>query len=311
MKRSVQILLFATFMVSVFSAVGEETIEERKRRITRKYLRERMDLTYSDEVVPGESAEQEEVLASEIFKEPQVELSREEPGATVPPPRLPPPQMETENRNWLLSEPTETADPFADPFAVKDAEDEPKKNDWTTWGTEREPLPYGSRRENRFNGRNQEAYPEQQSQSYSPWRQNGVFNPRAPVEESVQQQYPQQRNSYARPYDGINSTQESGYDSTFSRRPQQQNPFSRETSPSSTQSFVPELKPRAGSYTPYRSPYETQREQRKNQWNSYGAPEQEYRRQDPYQQWKEKNHSPFDPMGDDVFINETVPKLRR
>lgn len=286
MKRSVQILLLATFMVSVFSAIGEETMEERKRRITRKYLRERMDLTYSDEVVPGESAEDEEVLASEIFKEPQVELAREEPGATLPPPRRPPPpQMETENRNWLLSEPAETEDPYAiedpyaDPFAVKDSGDEPKKSDWATWGTERDSQPFGSRRENRFDERPQGSYLEQQSRSYNPSRKNGIFNPRASVDESVQQQ---------------------------------QSPFSREMNPSSTQSYVPEWKPRAGSYTPYRNPYETRREQRKNQWNSYGAPEQEYRRQDPYQQWKEKNRSPFNSMrAHDDFVNETVPKLRR
>ena len=104
MKRNVQILLLIACMVPLLVQAEEETMEERKRRITRKYLRERMDITYSDEVVPGADVESDDVLASEKFKETEVDLQRQEPGAVLPPPmRQPAPR--TENRNWLLSEP--------------------------------------------------------------------------------------------------------------------------------------------------------------------------------------------------------------
>ena len=259
MKRNVQILLLFACVVPLLVRAEEETMEARKRRITRKYLRERMDITYSEEVVPGGDAENEDILASEKFKLPEVDLERQQPGAQMPPPvRQPAPR--TDNRNWLLSETAEPDDPYADPFAEKDSKDEPEKTDWTTWGTEREPSPFiGTQRESRFNGRDDESFSGQQAFESGLQPRTGGYTP------------------YKSPYQ--------------TQREQQQEQW--------------------GGYTPYKSPYQTQREQQQEQWGGYSEPKQEYRRQDPYQQWKKKNPVPFNPMSDDAFIQETMPKTRR
>ena len=86
MKRNVQILLLVACMVPLFVQAEEETMEERKRRITRKYLRERMDIIYSEEVVPGDDVEAEGVLASEKLRQSDGGLDQQEPGMPLPPP---------------------------------------------------------------------------------------------------------------------------------------------------------------------------------------------------------------------------------
>ncbi|RKX46005.1 MAG: hypothetical protein DRP64_03855 [Verrucomicrobia bacterium] len=325
MKRSVQILLLFACLVPLCINAREETMEERKRRITRKYLRERMDITYSEEMVPGASDEDEDVLASEMFKELQVDLERQEPGAAIPPPVRPPAAPLVENQHWLLSEEDEADDPYAvddpfapedpyamdDPFAPKESKREPRKTDW---GTERNSAPYsGTQRESRFNRRDQDSARGQQSDSYDSPEQ-GIFgprNPRASSDEGVQPGFPQQDPRSFGSSAGQDPSRRTTFGPTFNQE-RQQSPFPRAAGSSTDRSYGLQQQPRTGGYAPYKSPYETQREQRRQQWGSgYSEPKQEYQRPDTFQQWKKKNEPRFDPTSDDAFIEEMRPKTRR
>lgn len=332
MKRNVQILLLFACAVPLLVRAGEETLEERKRRITRKYLRERMDITYSEEVVPDTDAGSEDVLASEKFKDPEVNLERQQPGAPLPPPvRQPPPR--TENRNWLLAEPGEPADPYADPFDQMDSKDESKKNDWmTTWGAERESSPYADpQRKGRYNWREYDSFSGEQSGRYDSTRQGGSFGARTSFGEEMPSGVPQQRSqTYGSP-DGQDLSSENPFNSIFNQNRAQSTTL-REIETPGNPSSESGWQPRTGGYTPYKSPYQTQRDQRQEQWGGYtpykspyqtqrdqrggqggrySEPEQEYQRQDPYQQWKKKNPAQFDPTGNDAFIQQNMPKTRR
>ena len=55
-------------------------MEERKRRITRKYLRERTNVTQSDSMVPVDRPNEEQIADSKRFQEPKVAFERQEPG---------------------------------------------------------------------------------------------------------------------------------------------------------------------------------------------------------------------------------------
>lgn len=315
MKRNVQILLLFACAVPLLVR-AEETMEERKRRITRKYLRERMDITYSDEVVPGAQVEADDVFASEKFKEPEVDLERQEPGTMLPPPmRQQAPRKE--NRNWLLSEPEEPNDPYADPFARKDSKDETGKSDWmTTWGIERESSPYtDTQREGRYNWRENDSFSGEQSGSYDSTRQEGSFGTRTSFGEGSQSGFPQQWGQPSGSPDGQDFSRGNPFNSIFNpNRAQSTVPPKTETPgdpsfgsdwQSRTGGYTPYKSPyqtqreqqqeQRGGYTPYKSPYQTQREQQQERWGGYSEPKQEYQRQDPYQQWKKKNPAQFDP----------------
>ena len=317
MKRSVQILLLFTCLAPLFAGAREETMEERKRRIMHKYLRERTTITYSEIAVPEARTEvEEEVLASEKFKQPEVDFQRQEPGMAMPPP-APRPAPRAESSNWLLSEAPELDDPYANPFARKDSKDEPKKKaDWTNWGAERDSSPYAdTQRESRFNWRGSGTSFEQQSGGYDPSRQ-GIFDPRdprSPYAEDTQQGFQQQGWQAPGPYDGLDLSREKTFDSSFNQR-RLRSPFMRETETPATRSFGSgtQQQQQRGGYTPYRNPYQTQHEQRRQQWGGYTSePKQEYQRKDTFQQWKDRNPTPFDPTSDDAFINEMMPKTRR
>jgi len=80
-------------------------MEERKRRIERRYRRERADLQQGDLVVPDFSEAALE-LESERFRDPSTLLQKDTPVAPPPPPpRLVP---RPESRNWLLLEEADT-----------------------------------------------------------------------------------------------------------------------------------------------------------------------------------------------------------
>ncbi len=314
MKRSVQILLLFACLAPLLAGAREETMEERKRRITRKYLRERAEVTYSEAAVPDAYAEDDEVLSSEKFKQPQVDLQRQKSVATIPPPaRRPVPR--TENSNWLLSENPELDNPHADPFARKEAKDEPKKKaDWTTWGTERGSSPYpGIQRESQFNWRDQGSSFGQQPDSYDSVRQ-GAVNPRDPRTYSsggVQPDFQQQGGRISGSIGGLDLSREKTFNSALNQG-RLQSPFPREAKPASDRSFGSgSRQQRQGGYTPYKSPYQTQREQRQQHPGGYNAPKQEFQRQNTFQQWKEKNPVQFDPTSDDAFIEEMMPRTRR
>ncbi len=273
---------------------------ERKVRITRKYLQKRMDVTRGDMVVPDTEVESEEVLSSEKYKDPQVALQRQEPGARMPAPSPQRPRPSAASRNWLLADETEAEDPYADPFAPKEAQEEvQKKAGWTAWGTEREnPLKWNSYDSNRKGGLFG-------SKDTSSGGIQSAFQSRYSTRDG-KSLYGQQRENQT-PYStgGLDFSKNKSSDSTLF-----QNPFLRETTPSTDQSFgfEPQKKP---GYTPYKSPFQTQLNQRKDQWKSHTEPEQKYQKPNPFKKWKEQTPQQFDPMRDDAFIDELMPKTRR
>lgn len=316
MKRGVQILLLVTCMLPVLAGAREETMEERKRRITRKYLRERVDITYSDRAVPEAQLEDETVLDSEKFKEAQVELQRQEPGAAMPPPMRRPTPQPMENSNWLLTEESEQddpyADPFADPFALKDSKDDSRSPDlWSNWNAKSDTSPYsGTQRESRFNWRGDgNPSSSQPSGGYGATRQ-GIFGSRDTFSGSTRPGYPQQNDQSSGSIDALDLSREKSFNPALDQT-RLQSPFPIRTDSSRNGSFETEVQPRQGTYTPHKSPYEQQREQRKKQWGNYTEPQQEYRRPDRYQQWKKKSQPTFDPMSDDAYIEEMMPRSRR
>lgn len=285
-------------------------MEERKRRITRKYLRERMLITYSDTVVPdARVTEDEGVLVSEKFRQSQEDLAGQEPGVAKPPPKKRP-APRPKNRNWLLSESPELDDPYADPFVLEKSKDESEKpGDWTIWGKESDPsLQMGTERKSRFNFRGSGSSFEQQFGT-----SRGAFNSSAPMASVLNDNRPvPQQQGGGMP--GLNSaldlSQEKAAGSALNPI-RLQTPFFRQTPSTSSRAFGSEEKQHTGGYSPYKRSYQKQDDQRMEQRGFYGDPKQEYRKPDTFQQWKNQNPTQVDPMRDDAFINEMMPKTRR
>lgn len=306
-------------------------MEERKRRIMRKYLRERTDITYSDEVVPlaGSEDDDDALLDSEKFKAPEVNLDREEPSRMPPPVWRPAPR--TESRNWLLSEDEEQNNPFADPFAPKES-DEPQENNGSFWESEPDSFFYdGTQRGGRYGEGEYDPYSGEQSKSYYLFRQGGMFAPGTSFGSDAQSDFQPQRGRPASPWENMYAPDEKSLNPAFNSG-WTENPYQRTIEAPNVRVFraedqadfggyTPYKSPyqlqreqqqeQRGGYTPYKSPYQLQREQRQEQRRGYTPPKQEYQRQDPLQQWKKRNATQFDPTGNDAFIQETMPKNRR
>jgi len=56
MKRTVQTVLILTLLAPLCCVAREETMEERKQRIMRKYLRERSSIFQSPKIIPIDDA---------------------------------------------------------------------------------------------------------------------------------------------------------------------------------------------------------------------------------------------------------------
>jgi hypothetical protein len=168
------------------------------------------------------------------------------------------------------------------------------------WSTERKTTPYGgSETESRFDRRNYDSGSQQPAGVYDPKRE-GFFNPRAPrtfSPDGTQQDL------------GVSSGLDLSRDKTVNSALNQvrlQSPFPRDAESANDRSAGSGSQPRTGGVVPYRSPYQTPRNQQ--QQGAYVAPQPEFQKQDPYQKWKEKNPTRFDPTGDDAFIDELMPK---
>ena len=123
MREAVQILLLCV-LIPMAGVAREESREERKQRIMRKYMREANVLSQCDWVVPDLS-ENEAVADSEQFKDVELEFERHE-APMLPPPRIRRPRAQDDDGNWLseagaVDEFLE--DPYADPFALRTDDD--------------------------------------------------------------------------------------------------------------------------------------------------------------------------------------------
>ncbi len=326
MKQSVQILLLIVGLIPLFAGAREETMEQRKQRIMRKYLREKVAITYSELTVPDEEIVGEELIASEKFKQPQVDFKRQEVGSALPPPVRRRPTAPVQNSNWLLSENSELNDPYANPFAPKDSANElKKKDDWTSWGVDKNVSPYEeTTRGNRFERSGSYGSSANSRAKTYEATQQGIFNPRdqrawsaegqpsefQPGKSSVwggRGQFGQPRGVQpSESMDSLSLSREKISNPALNRT-RLQTPFTRE---SPSQSGRSRFNSKSQSYTPYKSSFEAQREQRGQQWGGYHGVQPEFQKKNSFQQWKDKSPV-YNPTADDAYIQEMMPKLRR
>lgn len=95
--------VFISFMGLLFLLIShagaEETLEERKQRIMRKYLRERIDIVSSGLTVDTGEIDDESVKDSEMMQVEDLEFERHEGGVVMPPRQVPRP-LPSQQENW-------------------------------------------------------------------------------------------------------------------------------------------------------------------------------------------------------------------
>jgi hypothetical protein len=299
MNKSVQILILLV-LLPLAGVAQEETLEERKQRIVRKYLRERVTISQSEMVVPTDFQEDERVTDSEKFKTPEVDLARQDasPAQAVTPPPQPRP-VPRADENWLLKGTDETTefDQYGNPI---DASIE-GADYWSGWGgTDKE------REEKRSSSRRYDPYAREDRGAPDSRLQQGPQNRgfgAASFSEERADLFGNRQTSPA-PASGF-SVQRTPRSFGSSPDGMLMSPFGQNQAPEEEQ--APEFR----TYQPYKSPYQQQREQR-SQSPSFPKPstQQEYKRPDSYEQWKSRQKQ-YDPTSDDAYINEMMKQNRR
>lgn len=294
MNRIPYLLLTVVLLVPPAMGAKEQTMAERKQRIMRKYLRENQNVVQSDLVVP-DTVDDERIADSERFSQREELLKRQSPAAPPPAPIYRPIPVQAKE-DWLLAEDPET-DPFADPFALKSEEGtEESKADWySEWRRQREELAAEAQI------RETEAY-------------EALLNRRSGSEGGYGSGV--RRPDSSRPVYGSAPRTSYGPDQSGAG-PASFGTTRYGSSPSSgmlqwsTPSGSSEGSPSSSSgYTPYRSPYRTQQEQRQQPQPGYPQTQQEeFRRTTPYQKWKNDNKG-WDPTADDAYLNELMRRNR-
>jgi|GEM_PF-3355256 len=312
MTKSLHILLFLAVFLPLTGFSKEETMEERKQRIVRKYLREQATLTQSDILVPSDLPEDDAVKNSEKFKQPEINLKREEsPAVPVLPPPRPRPVETKENANWLLEGlDTDADNPFAadDPYANNN-ENTPSDDYWSLWGGK------PSRSESAAGSRNERK----------------GYNPYAQEDRSGQYMDPRSRSSFMEDSSRQSGRYVAGETDIFGRPKREVKPSgafgvnnpsrSYGASPDAGLLTTPSADTRSSEdradrrkesgFQPYKNPFTTETdEQRLRGGATVPRNKQDtYRRPDAFQQWKERNKS-FDPTKDDAYIDELMRQNR-
>ena len=320
MNKSVQILM----LLALFPMLGmarEETLEERKKRVVRKYLREEVTLTQSAMVVPSDLLEDERITDSEKFKGVDVDLQRQGASSTLvvqPPPQRRPAPRRTD-RSWLLDDMDDATDAYGRPIDSYTAATMDSGDDlWSAWdGTSEKKTAQALDRQDRH------SYDQDRISPYG--RQNPEKSANG-GRNSQNDLYGNQQNSrFGRPADSSRTDlfgrQRSEYSSSLNLQgsrtpiygsdPEQGmliSPLSKLNSSREGRSTT-ERKQRQG-YTPYQSPYDKQREQRGQKKKMQPQRQQEFKRPDSYQQWRKRNKT-YDPTADDAYINEMMQRNRR
>ncbi|MEI6891420.1 MAG: hypothetical protein V5783_04525 [Pontiella sp.] len=297
MNKSVQILLLFALLPSIGMA-REETLEERKTRIVRKYLREQMTIEQSNIVVPDEIGEDERIIDSEKFKEVESDLQRQGDITTpmmMPPRRLQRP-MPRANSNWLLNDDEDLTDD-ADSYSGIDSAD----NLWSDWGE--------------ATHENSAPSHEQGTQgSYDPGRNESFRSEDSGIESRTglfgrtqdASSYSSGLNRYG---SRINTygTRINTYGSD-SEQEMLASPFSRFNA--SGRSSLSTEQEREQGYKPYVSPYAQQRADRLLPESSRASQAQEeFQRPNAYEQWKQRDDT-WDPTSDDAYLNEIMQNNR-
>ena len=300
MTKFIQILVIAALVAPLATLAREETLEERKKRITRKYIKKDTVLSESDLLVPSTEIEDERVLDSEKFKGKESMLNQQSTTSMPmprPPARRPTPQKE--NRNWLLEEADAMSD---DPYAM----DSSQGDSWNSWGEE-ERTPKKRKKQRQYT-------PTETSSSR--WGSTSTADRWGKERNSGFSKSGTQTDLFGRQRQS--STLDSSRSSTFSPTPTPRtygsspdsgllnSPFSskRTMSPSGT----PFGSDKKQGHQPYKSSFQTSREQGQKSWGTQSPKtDQQFKRADPYQSWKKKNQA-WDPSADDAYLNEIMHK---
>ncbi len=284
----------------------DETLEERKQRITRKYLRERAAVTQSDLTVPTDMLEDERVTESEKFAETMVDLDRQESAAAPimpPPPTVPVPRTDA---NWLLDGADEITDFDAYGNPVESSIDS-GGDLWSAWGTETE-----SREQQRSESRRYDPYSREERGIYGNRDERSIRGTISggPASAETRSDLFGRRQSQPTYTTGFGlqgdrrtygpSPEQGLLNSTFGQRSS-----GTESDPVSTESE------RELNYTPYKSPYQQKKElQNQPTWSTSGSEQEQYKRSDSYEQWKTRKKA-WDPTADDAYVDELMKQNRR
>ena len=315
MNRSIYALLTAVLLVSTLNIAQAETMEERKQRIMRKYMRERQDVSQSDLGVPEAEVEDARVLESEQFKEPSVEFKRQQ-GVSAPPPALRPVPLQ-QDRNWWLETTDTEGDLFSDPFASKSETEEKSKSAWSPWGKREDSSIYGGddgrqqgwRREDSYPG-GQPAYGAQSDSGYgisgSGVTDDGYtsrWSPTSRESDRLPGIYERQQRDARRTDSGWGGSSSGRYGTLPSSG------YPNSTIPSSSAAQGWNSQNQTPGYTPYRSPYQSE-DQRRRSGDSLQPQQPQYTRPDNFQKWKDSNKA-WDPTSDNPYLDELMPNQRR
>jgi hypothetical protein len=318
MNRCVQILLVIALVTPWSGSAREETMEERKRRIMRKYLREQGSLSDVNLPVAGENLEDEQVADSERFKQPQVDFERHESGTPMPRPSSLPrrPVPVAEDRNWLLAEDPMAEDPFADPFDI--SKQDPAGDGGSLWEQRKDEARERFRKDEAYGGsRNDER---RGSDRYVDERNRGRSGLQGFADPRSQPPGSGYRNDRKSSYSGSHSEGMRREDTPASRFEEERPPAfstSRDTGMFSRFSTSP------GSRSSGRSPEQSRGRdqglipyQSREKSSPFGGPsgahqpkQDEFKRVNPYTKWKEENNS-WDPMKDNRSLDEMIPRDR-
>lgn len=134
MKGIVQIVLIAGMMLPLCHVAQGETMEERKQRIQRKYLREKQDVTRLDMVVPT-LEDDDDIIAAEKRKKNNSSAVLNRQQASQRPAPVPVRPVQQDEPDWWQDYLAAGNDPYADPFAADsgDAANTRREDLWANW----------------------------------------------------------------------------------------------------------------------------------------------------------------------------------
>ncbi|MBT8042761.1 MAG: hypothetical protein HKP10_08855 [Kiritimatiellales bacterium] len=310
-KRTFQIVLLA-ILLSHAGGAEEETLEARRQRIMRKYLQESSAIMQSDMAVPDDELENEQVLDSEKFQEPDVEFERHK--GPVVPPRMPPRQtmVRQESDNWLLSDVEEEEDPFG-----RQKSEDSMSDYWSMLEQREDSTPYGSeRRDQRYGDDRYDTYSRRDSGRYD-FRDEASSSTRSPFGFSNEEQFKQDGYRTTRRPDIFGRTvQDPDMADSAQLQPRRtygsspdsgmllNMPFSQ--TQAAGEDRLQEDKARQG-YIPYKNLQQMDRERSQRWGDQRDSSEQIYTKPNPYQQYKERNKV-WEPTADDAYLDEMIRK---
>lgn len=300
----------------------------RKKRLERKYLYKNTRIKDAAGVLPEAPRPTDEKLEeAEAFEQfHTTDLAKQEDSPTPVVPRRRPPPRRKENRNWLLDTSDEDggdADAFKNPFSTKtDSSLKKKKSSWN-WDSSTENSTrqegegfglFGQRAPSVQRGRNSQnrstGFSSGGSMLGNRSSARGMFGGSASS---------RTENPYSMLPQGSSSRKEATptlFPNTFSSQKKSNSmpgttPFSSPfKSPFST-GKTSDSRGRRTGYTPYKNPYANDSQSQRGrtpyanlqEGNGTGV------KKSPFEKWKDRTPTQLDPMRDDAFVNELMPKM--